>query len=193
MNEKQKYQSGIYGRAEARFGGQLSIEPVRFTNGDGIERHGLILSEFYNGGEVGSTPTDQRTHEPQIQLVFDNIKSVEMMEMALATVREMMKRDAEKAESHEQLSPEMKRDAEKAESREQLSPEMKALLSQKVEELDLKVRTRNILKKNGIDTILDICRLKKTDWLKFRDAGKKSLTELDDFLTAHNLTWGMDV
>ena len=176
MNEKQKYQSGIYGRAEARFGGKIAVEPVHFDIGDGKKCHGLILSEYYDGGEVGFTPTDQRTHDPQIQLVFNNIKSVEMMEMALATVREMMKRDAEKADN-----------------REQLSPEMKALLSQKVEELDMTVRTRNILKKNGIDTILDICRLKKTDWLKFRDAGKKSLTELDDFLTAHNLTWGMDV
>lgn len=82
---------------------------------------------------------------------------------------------------------------EKADTSEQLSPEMKALLSQKVEEFNLSVRTRNILKKNGIDTILDICRLRKTDWLKFRDAGKKTLTELDDFLTAHNLTWEMSV
>ena len=79
------------------------------------------------------------------------------------------------------------------ENREQLSPEMKALLSHKVEELDLSVRTRNILKANGIDTILDICRMKKTDCLNFRNGGKKALTELDDFLTAHNLTWGMDV
>ena len=80
-----------------------------------------------------------------------------------------------------------------ADYREQLSPEMKALLSQKVEELDLSVRTRNLLKANGIDTILDLCRLKKMDWMKFRNSGKKSFTELDDFLTAHNLTWGMDV
>ena len=82
---------------------------------------------------------------------------------------------------------------EHTENYEQLSPEMKALLSQKVEELDLSVRTRNILKANGIDTILDICRMKRTDCLKFRNGGKKSLTELDDFLTAHNLTWGMNV
>ena len=82
---------------------------------------------------------------------------------------------------------------EQADYREQLSPEMKALLSQKVEELDLSVRTRNLLKANGIDTILDLCRLKKMDWMKFRNSGKKSFTELDDFLTAHNLTWGMDV
>jgi DNA-directed RNA polymerase alpha subunit len=79
------------------------------------------------------------------------------------------------------------------ENYEQLSPEMKTLLSQEVEELNLSVRTRNILKANGIDTVLDICRMKRTDCLKFRNGGKKSLTELDDFLTAHNLTWGMDL
>ena len=67
------------------------------------------------------------------------------------------------------------------------------LLSQKVEELDLSVRTRILLKANGINTLLDLCRLKKTDYLKFRNGGKKSFIELDDFLTDHNLTWGMDV
>lgn len=82
---------------------------------------------------------------------------------------------------------------EHTDSYEQLSSETKALLSQKVENLDLSVHTRSLLKANGIDTILDLCRLNKTDWLKFRNCGKRSLTELDDFLTAHNLTWGMDV
>jgi len=84
-------------------------------------------------------------------------------------------------------------DTENADNSEQLPPEMKALLSQKTEELDLSVRTLNLLKANGIGTIRDLCRLTVTDWLKFRNSGKKSLTELDDFLTAHNLTWGMNV
>lgn len=92
-----------------------------------------------------------------------------------------------------QVTIEPQSGSEKAGNREQLSPEMKALLSQKVEELDLSVRTRNILKANGIDTILDICRLKRIDCLNFRNGGKRSLTELDDFLAAHNLTWGMNV
>lgn len=73
------------------------------------------------------------------------------------------------------------------------TPEMKALLSQKIEELNLTVRTLNLLKANDINTIRDLCRLKKTDWLNFRNSGMKSLTELDDFLAAHNLTWGMNV
>ena len=92
-----------------------------------------------------------------------------------------------------QVTIEPQSGSEKAGNREQLSPEMKALLNQKVEELDLSVRTRNILKANGIDTILDICRLKRIDCLNFRNGGKRSLAELDDFLTAHNLTWGMNV
>lgn len=78
-------------------------------------------------------------------------------------------------------------------TREQLSPEMEALLNAKTEELNLTVRTLNLLKANGIETVRDLCRLKKTDWLKFRNGGKKSLTELDDFLTDHGLTWGMNV
>lgn len=78
-------------------------------------------------------------------------------------------------------------------NREQLSTEIKALLSRKTEELDLSVRTRNVLRANGIDTILDLCRLRKIDWLNFRNGGKKSLAELDDFLTYHNLTWGMNI
>ena len=174
--EKPKYESGIYGKAEARFGGKIFVDVVRFTGRDGIERHGITLAEFYNGGKVGETPEDQRLHDPQIYLVFDNMKSVEMVELALATVRENMKRDAERAEN-----------------RQKLSPEMTALLSQKVEELDLSVRTLSCLRAAELETVRDICRCQKTDLLKFRNFGKKSLTELDDFLTKHGLEWGMEI
>lgn len=171
---KPKYESGIYGKAEARFGGKIFVDVVTFTGRDDVKRHGITLAEFYNGGKVGGTPADQRLHDPQIYLVFDNIKSVEILEVALASVRENMKRDAEQV-------------ADKP----ALSPEQEALLNQRVEELDLSVRTCNLCKANGIDTIRDICRLKKTDWQKFRNGGKKSLLELDDFLEKHGLAWGM--
>lgn len=85
------------------------------------------------------------------------------------------------------------KEEEQMDNSEQLSPEMKALLSQKIEDLDLSIRTRNILNANGIKTVLDICRLRKIDWLNFRNSGKKTLAELDDFLMSHKLTWGMNV
>lgn len=42
-------------------------------------------------------------------------------------------------------------------------------------------------------TIGDLCKLQKTDFLKIRNAGKKSLIEIDDFLKSKGLDWGMDV
>ena len=91
------------------------------------------------------------------------------------------------------IKPSNPKEDESDGTREQLSPEMEALLNAKTEELNLTVRTLNLLQANGIETVRDLCRLKRTDWLKFRNGGKKSLTELDDFLTDHSLTWGMNV
>ena len=63
------------------------------------------------------------------------------------------------------------------------------VLQKKLVDCDLSVRTLNICHANGIDTLGDLVKLHKTDWLKFRNSGHKSLTELDDLLTAHGLEW----
>lgn len=67
------------------------------------------------------------------------------------------------------------------------------LLNKKVTDLNLSVRTINICLSNGLNTVRDICRIAKTDWLKFRNGGKMSLSEIDDFLKDNGLTWGMKV
>ncbi|MBR6076922.1 MAG: DNA-directed RNA polymerase subunit alpha, partial [Paludibacteraceae bacterium] len=72
-------------------------------------------------------------------------------------------------------------------------PEQEALLDQKVTDMKLTVRTLNILKSNDIYTVRDLVRLKKLDWIKFRNGGKKSLAELDDFIQSIGLQWGMNV
>lgn len=65
------------------------------------------------------------------------------------------------------------------------------LLDKKVTELNLSVRTTNICLSNGLNTVRDICRLAKTDWLKFRNGGKRSLGDVNDFLKDNGLDWGM--
>jgi hypothetical protein len=72
---------------------------------------------------------------------------------------------------------------------ERLSAEHNPKLDIKIEDCNLSVRTTNICKANGIDTLGDLCKLHKTDWLKFRNGGKKSLIELDDLLHDHGLDW----
>lgn len=72
---------------------------------------------------------------------------------------------------------------------ERLSAEHNPKLDIKIEDCNLSVRTTNICKANGIDTLGDLCKLHKTDWLKFRNGGKKSLIELDDLLHDNGLDW----
>ena len=70
---------------------------------------------------------------------------------------------------------------------------MRQLLKTKLSDQDLSVRALNCLKAAEVDTIGDLVRYNRNDLLKFRNFGKKSLTELDDLLANLNLHFGMDV
>jgi DNA-directed RNA polymerase subunit alpha len=70
---------------------------------------------------------------------------------------------------------------------------MRQLLKTKLVEQDLSVRALNCLKAAEVETIGDLVRFHRNDLLKFRNFGKKSLSELDELLTNLNLHFGMDV
>jgi DNA-directed RNA polymerase subunit alpha len=70
---------------------------------------------------------------------------------------------------------------------------MRQLLKTKLVDLDLSVRALNCLKAAEVETLGDLVKFNKNDLLKFRNFGKKSLTELDELLEGMNLTFGMDV
>lgn len=67
------------------------------------------------------------------------------------------------------------------------------LLDKKIDELNLSIRTKNFCKANGLNTVRDICRIEKTDWLKFRNSGIKSLSEIYNFLKDNGLDLGMNM
>ncbi len=70
---------------------------------------------------------------------------------------------------------------------------MRQLLKSKLADMDLSVRALNCLKAANVDTLGQLAVLQKTELLKFRNFGKKSLTELEDLLTRMNLSFGMDI
>ena len=70
---------------------------------------------------------------------------------------------------------------------------MRQLLKTKLADMDLSVRALNCLKAANVETLGDLVQYNKTDLLKFRHFGKKSLTELDDLLESLNLTFGTDI
>ena len=70
---------------------------------------------------------------------------------------------------------------------------MRQLLKTKLSDQDLSVRALNCLKAADVDTVGDLVKLNRNDLFKFRNFGKKSLTELDELLASLNLKFGMDV
>ncbi len=70
---------------------------------------------------------------------------------------------------------------------------MRQLLKSRLVDLDLSVRALNCLKAAEVDTLGDLVKFNKNDLLKFRNFGKKSLTELDELLESMNLNFGMDI
>ena len=70
---------------------------------------------------------------------------------------------------------------------------MRQLLKTKLVDLDLSVRALNCLKAAEVDTLGDLVKFNKNDLLKFRNFGKKSLTELEELLSSMNLNFGMDI
>ena len=70
---------------------------------------------------------------------------------------------------------------------------MRQLLKTRLVDMDLSVRALNCLKAAEVDTLGDLVKFNKNDLLKFRNFGKKSLTELDELLDIMNLSFGMDV
>ncbi len=70
---------------------------------------------------------------------------------------------------------------------------MRQLLKTKLTDMDLSVRALNCLKAADVDTLGQLVQYNKTDLLKFRNFGKKSLTELDDLLESLNLSFGTDI
>ena len=70
---------------------------------------------------------------------------------------------------------------------------MRQLLKTKLTDLNLSVRALNCLKAAEVDTLGDLVQFNKTDLLKFRNFGKKSLTELDELLDNMSLQFGTDI
>lgn len=85
---------------------------------------------------------------------------------------------------------------QKAEEDNQVDEEMlrmRKLLKTSLSELDLSVRAYNCLKSADVKSLGDLVRLEISDMMKFRNFGKKSLTELEQLVADKQLVFGMDV
>src|SRR5574344_1867373 len=70
---------------------------------------------------------------------------------------------------------------------------IRQLLKTKLTDMDLSVRALNCLKSAEVETLGDLVCYSKADLLKFRNFGRKSLTELENLVKSKNLEFGMDI
>ena len=70
---------------------------------------------------------------------------------------------------------------------------MRQLLKSRLIDMDLSVRALNCLKAAEVDTLGDLVSFNKSDLMKFRNFGKKSLTELEELVLVKGLNFGMDL
>lgn len=87
-------------------------------------------------------------------------------------------------------------DATENEGNEEFDEEvlhMRQLLKTKLVDMDLSVRALNCLRSAEVETLSELVVFNKTDLLKFRNFGKKSLLELEDLLANLGLSFGMDI
>ena len=70
---------------------------------------------------------------------------------------------------------------------------IRQLLKTKLTDMDLSVRALNCLKAAEVETLGELVSFNKVDLLKFRNFGKKSLTELENLVASKNLEFGMNI
>ena len=84
-------------------------------------------------------------------------------------------------------------DISESETYDEESLHMRQLLKTRLTDMDLSVRALNCLKAAEVDTLGDLVSFNKTDLMKFRNFGKKSLTELEELVVTKGLNFGMDL
>lgn len=172
--EKEKYESGIRGMAECRFGGKINIGRRKAGTAD-HPIHVVTLSESYETGEVGAFISSKPAHRPQVVLCFDSLQSLDMLRRTIDDVQEALKRDLEELELRSGHTGD--------ENVQRRVP---------IAKLHLGVRVENGLRKAGIVYLDELLRVNRASLTKIRNFGNKSLYAIDDFFSKHGYQWGRE-
>ena len=135
---------------------------------------------------VQNTRVGQRTDYDRLTLHVTTNGAISP-ESAVAEAADILRTHFEYFLSFESPSEELDRDLEEKHNR------LKELFARPVEELELSVRSSNCLKASNIRTLGDLVQRTEPEMLRFRNFGRKSLTEIAEILRRHGLYFGMAV
>lgn len=150
---------------------------------------------------VDNTRVEQKTDYEKLTIELTTDGSIDpknaLQEAAKILIHHFMlfsdERISLEMEEHAGIIAETGSLAAEVEDLDETGMHMRQLLKSKLVDLDLSVRALNCLKAADIETLGDLVSYNKNDLLKFRNFGKKSLTELEDLVENKGLTFGMNV
>ena len=167
------------------------VEGFFFNDTATTEIYTPIKNVKYN---VENTRVEEKTDYEKltIELITDGSISPKdaLQEAAKILIHHFMLFSDERITLDTEIRPSSSSNAEEF---DETSLHMRQLLKTKLVDMDLSVRALNCLKAADIDTLGDLVSFNKNDLLKFRNFGKKSLTELEDLVENKGLSFGMNV
>ena len=152
-------------------------------------REKKIMQAFFNGDRISDIADNFELSRERVRQIV--IKAIRKFNYAIEELVDLKLENNSLKEEIKNVKMQfiMQEGKKEEEQSEDVPP---SLFSIRLVNCNLPVRVLNVTKAADIDTIGDLVQYSKLDMIKFRNFGKKSLMQLDDFIHEMGLEWGMD-
>lgn len=169
-----------------KIGGSLCTL-LELTSQGGM-REKKIMQAFFNGDRISNIAYEFGLSRERVRQIV--IKAIRKFNYSIEELADLKQENNSLKEEIKNVKMQLiMQEGEEEEQSEDVPP---SVFSIRLVNCNLPVRVLNVTKAADIDTIGDLVQYSKFEMVKFRNFGKKSLMQLDEFIHEMGLEWGMD-
>lgn len=169
-----------------KIGGSLCTL-LELTSQGGM-REKKIMQAFFNGDRISNIAEELELSRERVRQIV--VKAIRKFNYAIKELADLKQENNSLKEEIKNVKMQLiMQEGEEEEQSEDVPP---SVFSIGLVNCNLPVRVLNVTKAADIDTIGDLVQYSKFEMVKFRNFGKKSLMQLDEFIHEMGLEWGMD-
>lgn len=169
-----------------KIGGSLCAL-LELTSQGGM-REKKIMQAFFNGDRISNIAEELELSRGRVRQIV--VKAIRKFNYAIKELADLKQENNSLKEEIKNVKMQLiMQEGEEEEQSEDVPP---SVFSIRLVNCNLPVRVLNVTKAADIDTIGDLVQYSKFEMVKFRNFGKKSLMQLDEFIHEMGLEWGMD-
>lgn len=169
-----------------KIGGSLCAL-LELTSQGGM-REKKIMQSFFNGDRISTIAEELELSRERVRQIV--VKAIRKFNYAIKELADLKQENNSLKEEIKNVKMQLiMQEGEEEEQSEDVPP---SVFSIRLVNCNLPVRVLNVTKAADIDTIGDLVQYSKFEMVKFRNFGKKSLMQLDEFIHEMGLEWGMD-